>query len=134
MTTLFLEWGGDLIVNQLGGLQLAVGWDEVRQRIIRRCLTNPKFKLQSGRDVPAGYIFHTDYGVGMRSMVDELITKSLIVLLEKKVHQGVKIDQGVDATAAPTIEIRSPIVNTLQVAISVRLKNESFGKIAFTLG
>ena len=48
----FLEWGQDLVLSSTGTIQTATGLDRVRQRIIRRFLTNGSQVLPNGNYTP----------------------------------------------------------------------------------
>lgn len=102
--TLFLEWGEDLVLNQNGSLMMATGWDQIKQRIIRRILTNCTMRLQDGTPVLAGYIFDKDYGLSTRRLLGEPHDTSYRKKLEQKLTQGVKVDNGVDPSRPPIIQ------------------------------
>lgn len=133
MTTLYLEWGGDLKLSTNGGLELANGWDEVRQRIFRRILTNPAFTLADGTPIAADYIFHPDYGLGAGRLIGEPISDDWSLRLKHIITEGVTIDQGVDASEPPVIDIRRYPGGVVWVIIVVRLKTGEPGRIAFAL-
>lgn len=102
-TTLWLEWGGDLVVSQNGSLSMATGWDQVRQRILRRLLSNPAFTLGDGTPVAPDLIFDTSYGIGCRRRLGELWIPSEQTAILSMVEQAVLVDEGIDATRTPTI-------------------------------
>lgn len=129
-STLYLEWGGDLVVSQNGGLVLAYGWDQVKQRILRRLLTNPNFTLADGTKVPADYIFDSNYGLGFRRRIGEPFYESLRREMEALIYNAVIVDEGVDTLRPPTIELTEKD-HRVYVDIIVYLRVGRPGRIAF---
>lgn len=129
MTTLYLEWNGDLKLECRTSLQLATGWDEVRQRIIRRLITNCAQTLPDGRFTPADYIFDNSYGDGLGSMVDQNFTDTFLGALEQRIYAGVLADAAVDTSIPPTIKFARPMPEMLVIYISVILVTGQEGNI-----
>jgi hypothetical protein len=72
-------FGGDLGVSSGGDLALSSGTLRGQQRVLRRLLTNPALKDANGNVLaPGDYIFHPDYGAGVRRMVGETVDLSAI--------------------------------------------------------
>lgn len=130
--TLWLEWGGDFEISQNGSLVLAYGWDQVRQRILRRLLTNPAFTLDDGTPVPPDYLFDPKYGLGFRRRVGENWTPDLQLYLKAMINQAVLIDEGVNVNLPPLINI-TQTDHTVQVVITVYLKTGQPGVIALQI-
>jgi hypothetical protein len=133
MSTFFLEWGGDLQLNQRGGLQLATGWDEARQRIERRLLTNAAGKAEDGTPIPADYIFDDEYGIGLPRLVGDLTTGTWNDDLQQKVIQGVSEDASVDSSIPPTIALQSTGTHQTFLYIGVILSNQQPGTIVLQM-
>jgi phage baseplate assembly protein W len=60
MADLAHEWGIDLMIGPGGDLQVVDGDGQVRQRVLRRLLTNP-----------GDYIWQLNYGAGLAAFVGE---------------------------------------------------------------
>lgn len=60
MADFWLEWQGDFVASAQGGLVLAEGDDEARQRLQRRLCT-PVF----------GYVWHKEYGAGLPQKIGD---------------------------------------------------------------
>lgn len=133
-TALYLEWGSDLVLTPNGGLQMAVGWDLVRQRILRKLLTNDQTVLPSGDAVPADYFFHTDYGLGLPRLVDQDLTRTFLGRMRQHILYAVLTDPDVAPTPPPTVSFRKPVPpHTLIVIVGVFLKSGEPGKIAIQM-
>ena len=74
--------GSDLLLEN-GGLQVISGADETRQRLLRRLLTNP-----------GDYIWQPEYGVGLQSMVGEVVVPAV---MQAAIRVQVLKDPGVDS-------------------------------------
>jgi hypothetical protein len=131
ITTLFLEWSGDLILTHNGSLALTMGWTEVRQRILRRILTNAQTILPDGTATISDYIFDINYGANARQLVGEPFSTSLLTKLQQIITDGVMQDQAVATDALPTITVTQQNVNTLIVFVAVTLQNGQQGTLAF---
>jgi phage baseplate assembly protein W len=70
MVDLCLDWGGDLALGPTGDLQVTAGTTLATQRVLRRLLTN-------GGD----YLWHPDYGAGLRRFVGSPLDQSLITAI-----------------------------------------------------
>ena len=106
MPTLYCEWGGDLLVSCVGGLEQAIGWDEIRQRIERRLLTSPSGFLPDGTPTAAEYIFHPDYGEDLQAYVGQNISEGWMNGVRKSVLAGTRVDVGVQPDTLPSVSFQ----------------------------
>lgn len=134
MPSLYMEWGEDLVLTPGGSLQMASGWDEVRQRIERRLLTNPLEVLPDGEPVTPDYIFDTTYGLGIPKYVGQNPTQDQLNQLRQKTNQGVMIDDQVSNAYPPGISLyKGSNPFELLMIIRVVLKSGQPGQIALSL-
>jgi hypothetical protein len=109
MIALACDWSGDLSVGPSGDISVAPARMEIRQRIVRRLLTNP-----------GDYIWHSNYGAGLGKFVGEpyspdlvestiagqLRNESLIASVPAPVVRADAVSPGLTAAAAVTIEFQ----------------------------
>lgn len=126
----YLDWNSDFLVTPSGSIQTAVGWDRVRQRIIRRIITNPSQQLPDGTFTAPDYIFHPGYGVGGGALIDQDVDDEYIARLEQIISRGVLEDADVSSSTPPTITYRRPNPDTLLVVVSVVLNSGELGQLA----
>lgn len=127
---LSLDWNGDLTVTPSGSIQPAVGWTQVRQRIIRRIITNPARRLPDKTFTPADDVFAPDFGIGLGALVDQAFDQDFQAELERRIAQGVLEDVDVDTTIPPSIVFRRPNPSTLWIVIGVTLLTGQPGTIS----
>jgi hypothetical protein len=132
MPTLYLEWGEDFVLTPKGSLQMATGWDEVRQRIERFLLTNALAAAGDGSIIPPDYLFDTNYGLGAGRRVDENITPDTIGSIQQKVYQAVMSDPDVDDSFPPSIALYRQTDHTLLLVIGVKTKSGFPGRVAIS--
>lgn len=130
----YLDWNTDLLLTPSGGIQTAVGWDRIRQRIIRRAITNPAQQLPTGRFTPADYIFHRTYGLGLGSLVDSPFSDNLIQVLERRVVAACNQDDDIDSANPPQVKFYRPYSFTLWIVVGVTLVTGQQGEIAIKYG
>lgn len=130
-TTLKLEWGSDFELSQNGSLIMSTGWEQIKQRVLRRLLTNPSFKLADGSPISADYIFDQNYGQGCRRRVGEPISKDIQEKLEQAVNKAVVIDEGLAVAKPPLVEAYKIGTDQLWVQISITLKTGQSGTVVF---
>jgi hypothetical protein len=130
MTTLYLDWNQDFLLTPSGSLQLAVGWDEVRQRIIRRLITVAAQTLPDGTITPPNYIFHPTYGVGLAILVDQDFGEVYLGQLTQRIQSAVLQDVAVSSTIPPSIKVIQSSTNTVWIVIGVTLVTGQYGEIA----
>lgn len=128
----WLEWGGDLVVSQNGSIVLANGWNQFKQRYLRRLLTNPSFTLQDGEKIPAGYIFDSQYGLGFRRRLGENWSDDIHDKLQALCLQGAEIDEGVDPGRPPEVTITQD-QHTIFISVFVTLKTGEQGRVQFQI-
>lgn len=85
-------YGGDLLLAD-GGLAVVSGSEEVRQRLLRRLLTNV-----------GDYLWQLDYGVGLQGMIGNVIVPST---MQAEIRVQVQKDAGVDPYSPVEVEISS---------------------------
>jgi hypothetical protein len=118
---LYLEWGQDFVLSDAGTLQVALNWDQVRERIIRRILTNPGQVLPAGNFTPPDYIFDPNYGIGGGALVSQNPTKAFIHSLTSKITRGVLSDAAVDPGYQPQVVIQQPEPNIMIILVGLKL-------------
>ena len=127
---LYLNWQSDLVVTPSGNLQLAVGFDRIRQRIIRRMITNPAQILPSGRFTPADYIFEQKFGLGLGALVDQPESDKMLASLEQHITAAVLQDDNIDTAAPPVIKFYREPSGGLYITIGVTTISGAPGQIA----
>lgn len=130
MTDFYLDWNSDFRITPNGSLQTAVGWDQVRQRIVRRIITNSSQLLPDGTRTPADYVFDPAFGIGAGALVDQNVDADYIAGLERRISRGVLEDSAVESTTPPTIQYVQPNNETFWAVVSVLLKSGVPGQIA----
>ena len=125
-----LDWNGDLTVTPSGSIQIATGWTRVRQRIVRRIITNPARQLPDGSFQVADNIFAPDFGVGLGSLVDQAFNEDFQDELERRIAQGVLQDEDVNSTIPPSIIFQRPNPSTLVIVIGLTLLTGQPGTIS----
>lgn len=133
MSTLYLECNGDLKLSQQGGLVLASGWDEIRQRIFRRILTNPLITESNGQVIPPGYIYHPEYGLGLGFVIGQVFNDEFKSQLTQRIKQGILDDAEVDKTFLPVISIKDSGFRKFEVHAAFRTTNALQQKLVFEI-
>lgn len=131
---LSLEWGQDLALTPQGTLLFVSGWDRVRQRIIRRILTNPSQALPDGSSTPADYLFDATYGVGGGALVSQNPTRAWENALRQRVTQGVLSDAAVNSGFLPQIVIQKPQPNMILIFVGLTLLSGEAKAFGISLG
>jgi len=83
--------GGDLLLDATGGLALADGDLDTRQRIIRRLCTNA-----------GDYIWHLDYGAGLPGRIGSPVNEADVRAI---VLSQMQLETGVDQTKAISVAV-----------------------------
>jgi hypothetical protein len=125
-----LDYNSDLTLTPSGSIQMATGWTQVRQRIVRRIITNPARQLPDGTFQVADDIFAPTFGVGLGSLVDQAFDQDFQAELERKIAQGVLQDEDVNSTIPPSIIFQRPNPATLVIVIGVTLLTGQPGTIS----
>lgn len=89
MADIALEWGSDFYVSETGDLAVVDQADELRQRVIRRLLTNSAV-LDTVRGLVSTMpdnLFEPTYGGNARAYVDATVTPELIGRIEYLLRQ-----------------------------------------------
>lgn len=112
MIALVSGWGGDLSVGPTGDIGAAPIQIEVKNRIVRRLLTNP-----------GDYIWHSDYGAGLGTYVGQPFTLGVIkgTILRQLQHETL-----VEINPPPTIQANQSIAGSVS-AISVTVQYQIIG-------
>ena len=130
MVDLYLDWSQDLQITPGGQVRTATGWDQIRQRILRRLITNSAQTLPSGISTPADYVFDPAFGLGMGALVDQDLTRQYIEELKQRIYNAVMVDQDIDSSSPPQVSFSQPTPDTLRIIISVLLANGQSGNLS----
>ena len=97
-------WGSDLIIGPSGDLSLVDTDTELKQRILRRLMTNDALSgASSVLEATGDYLFHQDYGasiprrIGNNLNVDETRSQMVAQMLQ---------EDGVSQNPAPSVTVR----------------------------
>lgn len=93
---LALDWAMDLQISAQGDLAVSTGVPLLKQRIIRRILTNKK-----------QLIFQPEFGVGVPKYVHEGISTSVFNEIKQRVIQEIYKEEAVARNPGPEIIITS---------------------------
>jgi hypothetical protein len=118
---LYCEFGGDLVLTPNGSVQTAIGWNWIRERIIRSIITNCAQQLSDGSFSPAGYIFHPTYGLGLGAMVSQVMTPAMLSQLESRIRSAILGDAAVDPSLQPQVVFSQPVPNAMEIFAGFRL-------------
>lgn len=91
MADIWLGWGKDFLVSARGGLVIAEGDDEARQRLMRRLFTAVN-----------GYIWHPEYGAGLPQKIGDPWTPSDI---EAICRAQIALEQAVAINPPPIVNV-----------------------------
>jgi hypothetical protein len=133
MSAIYLEYGGDFVLNQYGGLQLATGWDQVRQALERAILTNPQTDLPGQGPLPPDYLFESAYGSGATREIGQDITADSLAAVVAKVQAAAATIPGIDPTIAPVISIAQSGFQTVLMKVTVTLLDQTQGTTIFAI-
>lgn len=121
VVTFYLEWGGDLVLTPNGSVLMAQGWDEVRERIIRRFLTNSALPLPDGTTTPPDYIFDPLYGLGAGALIGQNPDAAFLTGFTRRMREAVVADAATDPGSLPSIKVTRPYIGALQVFVTIQL-------------
>lgn len=93
MADLYHYFGNDLSFGSSGDIAVSSNSDETNQRVIRRLITNR-----------GDYIFHLDYGAGIRSKIGQPISQREI---QGAIAGQVVRESGVATTPTPQVGVTS---------------------------
>lgn len=130
----YLEYNGDLVLTSNGSVLMATGWDEVRERIIRRFLTNPALPLPDGTTTPPDYIFSPLYGLGAGSLIDQNPDATFLTEFTRRMREAVVADAATSPGALPSISISTPQIGLIEVYVGIQLISGQQGSFSIQFG
>ena len=131
---MYLEWNGDLVLTPNGSVLMASGWDEVRERIIRRFLTNSALPLPDGTTTPPDYVFDVQYGLGAGALIDQNPDAAWQTAFSRRLREAVVADAAVSPSVLPSISITTSLAGLTEVFVAVQLISGQQGKFSLTIG
>jgi hypothetical protein len=114
---LYLELGNDFVITNNGDLQLASGWDLIRQNFERFVFTQPQSTDFRGNPVPADWIFEPNFGLGAGSLLGENYNQNTLNKLQQSVYQGALTASTGNSNTPPVVTVTSP--NSQEVVANV---------------
>jgi hypothetical protein len=122
---LYLECGGDFVLNGNGGLQWATNpWDVIRQNFERFLFTSPALNSVSGQPQPADWIFFPKFGLGASRMVGQVFNSAYINKLQQIVYQGALAASTGNSNVPPVVTVtQGPVPNQLNVRVVITPTN-----------
>ncbi len=129
----YCDWNGDLVLTANISIQYAIGWDQLRQRIVRRILTNSAQQLPDGTYTPADYVYAPSFGEGAGAMVDQNPTHAYVLAMQQKINQGVLAETALAGVGTPEITFSQPTFDSFQVTIMVPLTSQLQGELVITV-
>jgi hypothetical protein len=110
--TIVCDWGADLSVGPSGDISVAPIQANVRQRLVRRLLTNA-----------GDYIWHTNYGAGLGGYVGQPYSPANI---EGAILNQLQLESLVAETPTPTVQINQSATGPFS-SISVTVQYQVAG-------
>ena len=109
------------------------GWDEVRERIIRRFLTNCAIRLPDGSTTPPDYVFSPLYGLGAGALIDQNPDAQWRANFTRRMKDAVAADSATDPGSVPSIKITYPFPGLTQVFVGITLTSGQQGTLSLTI-
>jgi hypothetical protein len=113
---------------------MATGWDEVRERIIRRFLTNSALPLPDGTTTPPDYVFSPFYGLGAGALIDQNPDANFRANFTRRMREAVVADAATSPGALPSINISTPMIGLIQIYVGIQLISGQLGNFSITFG
>jgi phage baseplate assembly protein W len=98
------EWGTDLVIGPGGDLHTVGGDGQVRQRVLRRLLTNP-----------GDYIWQINYGAGLAAFVGEAQPSGRVRAV---VRDQLRLEPAVARSPEPRIQISVSEPNAISLDVT----------------
>lgn len=118
-TQLFLELGGDFVLNSNGGLlATSDSWTVIRQNLERFIFTNSASVDRFGNPQPADWVFHPEFGLSANAMLGQNFDQAFITNLQQKVYQAALQAQSGNATVPPVVTVTQG-TNPQQINVTV---------------
>jgi hypothetical protein len=133
VSTFYLEWNGDLVLTPGGSVLMCTGWDEVRERIIRRFLTNCAIRLPDGSTTPPDYVFSPLYGLGAGALIDQNPDAQWRDNFSRRIREAVAADSATDPGSSCSIKITTPQIGIVQVYVGIQLISGQRGVLSLTI-
>jgi hypothetical protein len=129
MVDAYCDYGGDILVDQNGGIQNATGWDETRQLIERDLFTNPQGTDANGNYLLPDNIWAPNFGTGLPRFVGRNATPLNVQALQQKTLLTLLTNPTILQTPSPIVQFLLDQHN-LSILIVVALANQQPGVIS----
>lgn len=118
---LSLDIGGDLVLDAGNGLATVTADDWVRQRVLRRLLTNP-----------GDYIWDVSYGGGLRSQIGNVIAAGQIAA---SIRRQLQLEAAIATSPAPQVSVSDSGNGTIDTTITYAdAADGTTSRVALTVG
>ena len=113
--------GGDLLLDAGSGLAMVGADDWVRQRILRRLLTNP-----------GDYIWDVGYGGGLRREIGDVVVAGRI---SASIRRQLQLETAIAVSPAPQVSVNDPGTGTIDTTITYASAADGrMSRVAVTVG
>lgn len=129
---IFLPWGGDIQLDQYGGIQNATEWTEVEQEVSRELYTCPVGLDIFGNYLPPDCPFEPGFGLGLSRVKGQLGSSELINNLQTICQQAVNNNPNTSKIVPPIVKLTLS-GHELDVIIYITMQNNTPGAIAFSV-
>ena len=129
-SSVWLEWGGDLVLTANGSVQMASGWDQTRQFFERALMTNPNSVASNGSPIPPDYIFEPNYGVGAGQFVGlNLLSSGIYSSFIQRVQQAAAVTPNLNTAIPPAVSTVEGQPHQFTSTITLTLINNKPGSV-----
>ena len=113
--------GGDLMLDAGSGLATVTADDWVRQRVLRRLLTNP-----------GDYIWDVGYGGGLRSQIGNVVAAGQIAA---SIRRQLQLEAAIATSPAPQVSVNDSGNGTIDTTITYAdAADGTTSRVALTVG
>lgn len=106
MPDISLDFGGDVQFGPGGNIVTVDGIALTNQRLARRFFTNPAIPGPDGKAIaPPDYIFHPDYGGGVRALIDSTYSPQTLKQIQSRLLGQTRLESTVTQAPPPTVTL-----------------------------